>query len=152
MQELVSRMETSLENAATGGRPPQKYSSRHRLRKDMVGEHPIFRLFLSGSSTGSATSFHCMICRCDGSIESRGEFTRHCSSDKHWFRDVTFHVQQELPVYNQLVNPITLTAEKREGYLSRPTVEEDEGFNFPEDLLPLRDRADSAVPLMTMVN
>ena len=87
-------------------------------------------------------------------MQSHGarEFTRHYSSDKHWFRDVTFRVQQDLPVYNQLMNPITLTAEEREGYLSQLRIEKDDGFNFLEDLLPPCTRADSSVPLVTMVN
>ena len=153
MQELVSRMETSLENATTTERPPKKYSSRHRLRKDMVGEHPILSLSVSGSGTGSATSFHCMICGRDVSMQSRGsrEFVRHNSSVKHWLRDVALRVQQDLPVFDQLMRPLTLTADEKNAYLSRPRVEKDEGFNFLEDLLPKCARAGSSVPLMTTV-
>ena len=99
MQVLVSPKE----NAGTRGREPKKYSSRHRLRKDMKGDHSVFGLFVSGSSTGSATSFHCMICRRDVSLQSRGarEFTHLFSSDRHWLRDVTYRVQHDLPVYIQ---------------------------------------------------
>ena len=80
------------------------------------------------------------------------ELTRHYSADEHWLRGVTFPVQQDLPVYNQLMNPNTLTAEERKRrYLSRPRIENDEGFNFPEDMLPSCTRTDSSVPLMTMV-
>ena len=124
-------METSLENATKTERPPKKYSSRHRLRKDMVEEHPIFGFFVSGSSTESATSFHCMICGRDVSMQSRGsrDFVRHYSSDKHWLRDVAFRVQRNLPVYDQLMKPITLTADEKKAYLSRPHVEKDECFN-----------------------
>ena len=123
-------METSLENATMTERPPKKYSSRHRLRKDMVGEHPIFSLFVSGSKTGSATSFHCMICGRDVSMQSCGsrEFVRHSSSEKYWLRDVGFRVQQDLPVYDQLMRPLILTADEKKSHLSHPRVEKMKGF------------------------
>ena len=120
----------------------------------MVGDHPVFSLFVSGSSSGSATSVHSMICRRDVSMQSRvaREFIRHFSSDRHWLRDVTYRVQHDLPVYNQLLDPLKLTAEEKVGNLDRATVEKSEGFIFPEDWLPPCTLADSTVPLMTMVN
>ena len=91
----MSRMESSLEAVALRETPVKKYSSRHHLRKDMVGDHPIFSLFVSGASNGSATHFHCMICKRDVSMQSRGarEFIRHYSGDRHWTRDVAYRVQ-----------------------------------------------------------
>ena len=148
----MSRMESSLEAVALRGSPVKKYSSRHHLRKDMVGDHPIFSLFVSGASNGSASSFHCMICKSDVSMLSRGarEFIRHYSSDRHWSRGVAYRVQQGLPVFDQLMKPLELTSKERAAYLSQDVV--DEGFRFPEDLLPACTRVDSTIPLLTMVN
>ena len=155
MQDLMSRMESSLEAVALRGSPVKKYSSRHHLRKDMVGDHPIFSLFVSGASNGSASRFHCMICKRDVSMLSRGakEFIRHYSGDRHWSRDVAYRVQQGLPVFDQLMKPLELTSEQRAAYLSQDAVDiKDEGFSFPEDLLPACTRVDSTIPLLTMVN
>ena len=44
-----------------------------------------------------------------------------------------------------------LTTAQREDYLAWPCKEKQEGFNFPEDLLPSCTRVDSSVPLMTLV-
>ena len=153
MQDLMSRMESSLEAVALRGSPVKKYSSRHHLRKDMVGNHPIFSLFVSGASNGSASHFHCMICKRDVSMLSRGarEFVRHYSGDRHWSRDVAYRVQQGLPVFDQLMKPLELTSEERAAYLEQDVVDKDEGFSFPEDLLPACTRVDSTIPLLTMV-
>ena len=151
----MSRMESSLEAVALRGSPVKKYSSRHHLRKGMVGDHPIFSLFVSGASNGSASRFHCMICKRDVSMLSRGarEFIRHYSGDRHWSRDVAYRVQQGLPVFDQLMKPLELTSEQRAAYLSQDAVDnKDEGFSFPEDLLPACTRVDSTIPLLTMVN
>ena len=150
----MSRMESSLEAVALRGSPVKKYSSRHHLRKDMVGNHPIFSLFVSGASNGSASHFHCMICKRDVSMLSRGarEFVRHYSGDRHWSRDVAYRVQQGLPVFDQLMKPLELTSEERAAYLEQDVVDKDEGFSFPEDLLPACTRVDSTIPLLTMVN
>ena len=51
------------------------YSPRNRLRRDMVAGHPIFELFVSGSSSGSDKAFHWMICQRDVSMESRGQLS-----------------------------------------------------------------------------
>ena len=150
----MTRMESSLESVALRGSPVKKYSSRHHLRKDMVGDHPIFTLFVSGASNGSASRFHCMICKRDVSMLSRGarEFVRHYSGDRHWSRDVAYRVQQGLPVFDQLMKPLELTSKERAAYLSQDVVDKDEGFSFPEDLLPACTRVDSTIPLLTMVN
>ena len=150
----MSRMESSLEAFALRESSCSKYSSRHHLRKDMVGNHPVFSLFVSGDSNGLASRFHCMICKRDVSMQSRGarEFVRHFSGDRHWTRDVAYRVQHGMPVFDQLMKPLELTSEQRAEYLSQDAVEKDEGFSFPEDLLPACTRVDSTIPLLTMVN
>ena len=150
----MSRMESCPEAVALRESPVRKSSSRHYLRKDMVGNHPVFSLFVSGASNGSASRFHCMICKRDVSMQSRGarEFVRHFSGDRHWTRDVAYRVQHGMPVFDQLMKPLELTSEQRAEYLSHDAIEKDEGFSFPEDLLPACTRVDSTIPLLTMVN
>ena len=150
----MTRMESSLEAVALRDSPVRKYSSRHHLRKDMVGNHPVFSLFVSGASNWSASRFHCMICKRDVSMQSRGarEFFRHFSGDRHWSRDVAYRVHHGMPVFDQLMKPLELTSEQRAEYLSQNAIEKDEGFSFPEDLLPSCTRVDSTIPLLTMVN
>ena len=150
----MTRMESSLEAVALRVSPVRKYSSRHHLRKDMVGNLSVFSLFVSGASNGSASRFHCMICKRDVSMQSRGarEFVRHFSGDRHWSRDVAYRVQHGMPVFDQLMKPLELTSEHRAEYLSQDAIEKDEGFSFPKDLLPACTRVDSTIPLLTMVN
>ena len=120
----------------------------------MVANHPVFELFVSGSSTGSNKLFHCMICQRDVSMESRGaaEFARHFFGKRHWELDVTYRVQNNLPVFNRLMDPMELSEAQLEAYANRPSKGKSEGFSFPEDLLPTCTRVDSSVPLLTMVN
>ena len=120
----------------------------------MVGDHPVFSLFVSGASNGSASRFHCMICKRDVSMQSRGArvFVRYFAGDHHWPRDVAYRVQHGMPVFDQLMKPLELTSEQRAEYLSQDAIEKDEGFSFPEDLLPACTRVDSTIPLLTMVN
>ena len=101
-------MESTLEGATQGRK--RAYSPRNRLRRDMVSGHPVFELFVSGSSTGSDKLFHCMICQRDVSMESRGpaEFARHFFGKRHWVLDVTYRVQNDMPVFNRLMDPVTL--------------------------------------------
>ena len=120
----------------------------------MVANHPVFELFVSGSSTGSDKLFHCMICQRDVSMESRGaaEFARHFFGKRHWELDVAYRVQNNLPVFNRLMDPMELSEAQLEAYANRPSKGRSEGFSFPEDLLPTCARVDSSVPLLTMVN
>ena len=103
LQDLVARMETSLEKAATSGQRVREYSSRQHLRKYMVGDHQVLSVFVSGASSGVSTRFHCLICRRDVSIQSRGamDLARLFSSDRHWERDVAYRVQNDMPTYNR---------------------------------------------------
>ena len=71
---------------------------------------------------------------------------------RHWQLDVTYRVQNGLPVYNRLMDPMVLSDAQLEEYRNRPSKGKDEGFSFPEDLLPACVQTDSSVPLMTMVN
>ena len=119
----------------------------------MVGDHPVISVFVSGSSTGVATRFHCMICRRDVSMQSHGdkEFTRHYSSDRHWERDVAYRVQNDTPTYDHQMEPMNLSTGQRDEYMNREKIAKDEGFSFPEDLLPSCTRVGSTVPMLTMV-
>ena len=130
------------------------YSPRNRLRRDMVTGHPIFELFVSGSSTGSDKAFHCMICQRDVSMESRGaaEFSRHFFGKRHWQLDVAYRVRNDMPVYNRLMDPMILSESQVAEYRDWPSKGKSEGFSFPEDLLPACTQINSSVPLMTMVN
>ena len=103
----MSRVESSLTSLH---RPKKRaYSPRNRLRREMVRGHPVLELFVSGSSTGSDKSFLCTICHRDVSMETRGagELTRHFSGDRHWQADVTYRVNQGLPVFNKLKDPLS---------------------------------------------
>ena len=79
-------VETSLEGVPGPQRQRKRvYSPRNRLRRDMVGDNPIYQLFVSGSSTGSDNMFFCKIFQWDVSMESRGasEFARHFFGKRH---------------------------------------------------------------------
>ena len=154
-QELVSRVEASLEEARTPHRQRTRaYSSRNRLRRDMLKDTPIFELFVSGSSTGSDKHFYCMICHRDVSMESRGagEFSRHFFGKRHWLLDITYRVQNNLSTYNRLMDPMEMSVTQIDEYMNRPGKGKAEGFSFPEDLLPACTQVDSSIPLMTLIN
>ena len=132
-------MEQSLEAAApTLRRPKWTYNSSRRLRRAMVGDHPVYSLFVSGSIIRSDEKFSCRICHRDVSMRSRGagEFSRRFNGDRHYQADVTYRVREGLPVYNKLMDPSELSAEQISDYLSRPCRGLAEVFIFPEDLLP----------------
>ena len=87
-------------------------------------------------------------------MESRGaaEFARHFFGKHHWELDVTYRVQNNMPVFNRLMDPMELSESQLEVYANRPSKGKSEGFSFPEDLLPACTQVDSSVPLLTMVN
>ena len=152
-------MEASLEEARTPHRQRTRaYSSRNRLRQDMLKDNPIFEVFVSGSSSGSDKHFYCMICHRDVSMESRwslhgaGEFSRHFFGKRHWLLDITYRVQNNLPTYNRLMDPMELSVTQIDEYMNRPRKGKAEGFSFPEDLLPDCTQVDSSIPLMTLIN
>ena len=112
LQELVGRVEASLDELSLPQRQLKRlYSLRKRLRRDMIGDNPIFQLFVSGSSTGSDNYFFCMICHRDVSMESRGalEFRRHFFGKRHWQLDVMYRVQNNLSIFIRLMDPMELT-------------------------------------------
>ena len=144
-------MEASLEKAVSSGQRVRKYSSGHHLRKDMVGDHPFLSVFVSGSSTGVSTRFHCMICRRNVVTWGR-KFIRYYSSDRHWERDVAYRFQNDMSTYDRQMEPMDLSTGQRDEYMNREKIAKDEGFSFPEDLLPSCTRVGSTDPLLTLVN
>ena len=151
----MSRVEASLEEARTPHRQRTRaYSSRNRLRRDMLKDNPIFELFVSDSSTGSDKHFYCMICHRDVSMESRGagEFGRSFFGKRHWLLDITYRVQNNLPTYNRLMDPMELSETQIDEYMNCHRKGKAEGFSFPEDLLPACTQVDSSIPLMTLIN
>ena len=105
--ELTGKVEEQLGNR----HKPTKYSSRNYLHKRMLGLNPLFPDFVSGSKCGSGKYFFCRVCCRDVSIKARGsrEIERHFRSDGHWYRDFTYRVHKGLPVFNRLMEPMTLT-------------------------------------------
>ena len=57
-----------------------------------------------------------------------------------------------LPVYNRLMEPMTLSAEQLADFHSRHFQDLGVGFPFPEDLLSKQARVKSKVPFMTLVS
>ena len=147
-QDLVNRVEVSLEEVRTPQRQRGRvYSSRNRLRRDMIRDNPIYQLFVSGSSTGCDKLFYCMICHRDMSMESRGaaEFSRQFGK-RHWLLDMTYRVQNGLPTNNRMIDPMELNATQVEEYMNRSSKEKIEGFSFPKGLFPACTQVDSSVP------
>ena len=103
LQDLAAKMEERLGSA----KKVKKYSSRNRLRRDMLTLNPAYEIFVSGSKSGSDKFFFCRVCHRDVGMKAQGagEFARHFRSDGHWFRDVTYRVHMGLPVLNRLMEP-----------------------------------------------
>ena len=80
------------------------------------------------------------------------EFSRHFESKKHCEQDVVYRVQLGLPIINELMEPMVLTANLEDDFRSRLFVDLGGEFPFREDLLPKHSKADSKVPLMTFVS
>ena len=79
------------------------------------------------------------------------EFVRHFESKKHWEQDVVYRLQMGLPIYNKLMEPMTLSSRQEDEFRSRPFLDLGPEFPFPEDLLPKHSRVDSKVSFMTLV-
>ena len=152
-EELVTRVEASLEQASPSRRRTRAPSLRKRLRRSIVKDIPVFEHFVSGSGSGVKTAFFCTICQRDVSIAAMGEreISRQIASDKHWHLDVAYSVHYGLQVYNKLLDPMESSEAQAQVYLSRPFRERPQGSSFAEDLLTSCTRMDSGVPLMTMV-
>ena len=84
LQDLAAKMEERLGSA----KKVKKYSSRNRLRRDMLTLNPAYEIFVSGSKSGSDKFFFCRVCHRDVGMKAQGagEFARHFRSDGHWFR------------------------------------------------------------------
>ena len=95
-----------------------------------------------------------MIGHRDVSMESQraAEFTRHFFGKRYWDLDVTYCVQNNLPIFNCLMDPVELSEAQVKRYMNRPWKGKSEGFRFQKELLPACTRVHSSVPLMTMVN
>ena len=80
---------------------------KHRLRGlcDWVEEH-----------------FFCCVCKRDVAIRTHGssEIIRHFGSAGHWRRDVTYRVHMGMPVYNKLLEPMTLSETQMAEHQARP--------------------------------
>ena len=120
----------------------------------MLSLHPAYTDFVSGAKSGEPTSFFCRVCQRDVRMKAQGagEFKRHFSSDGYWFRDVCYRVHAGLPIYNRLLEPMELTANRIAEYKAKPFIDLAEGFPFPEDLLPKHAQVGSKVPFMTMIS
>ena len=57
-----------------------------------------------------------------------------------------------LPIYNRLMEPMTLSSRQEDDFRSRPFLDLGPEFPFPEDLLPKHAKVDSKVPFMTLVS
>ena len=136
------------------GKKKKKYSRSNLLSKKMLSLHHLYPDFVSGSECGQASYFFCKICHRDVSMASHGsgEFDRHFRSDSHWKADVTYRVHTGLPVYNKLMEKMSLSEEQMAEFRNRPFVDMAEGYPFPEDLLPKHSKPESKVPFMTMIS
>ena len=116
-------MEQSLEGVSLASRQPnQIYSACNRPRREMVGDHPVYSLFVSGSSTVSNEKFVCRICYRDVSMRTRAaeELSRHYFGERHWYADVTYRHRERLPLFNRPMDPMELSAEQIADFRSRP--------------------------------
>ena len=150
LQDLAARREERLSSL----KKVKKYSSRNRLRRDMLTLNPAYEVFVSGSKCGSEKFFFRRVCHRDVGMKAQGagEFARHFRSDGHWFRDVTYRVHMGLPVLNRLMEPMVLSANQLADFNARAFVDLAEGFPFPEDRVPKHAQVTSRVPFMTLVS
>ena len=120
----------------------------------MLSEHILFKDFVTSAKSGSDEHFFCRICKRDVAILAHGasEIIRHFGSAGHWRRDVTYTVHMGMPVYNKLLEPMTLSETQLAEYRARPFEELGGEFPYPEDLLDKHSHPKSKVPLMTLVS
>ena len=132
----------------------RKYSKRNLLNRRMLSAHESFKDFVTGAKSGSDERFFCRICKRDVTIRTHGvsEIIRHFGSVGHWRRDVTYRVHMDMPVYNKLLEPITLTETQLAENRARPFEDLGGEFPYPEDLVAKHAHPGSKVPLMTLVS
>ena len=57
-----------------------------------------------------------------------------------------------MPTYDRQMEPMDLSTGQRDEYMNREKIAKDEGFSFPEYLLPSCTRVGSTVALLTRLN
>ena len=65
---------------------------------------------------------------------------------------MVYRLHMGLPIYNKLMEPMTLSSRQEDDFRSRPFVDLGPEFPFPEDLLPKHAKVDSKVPFITLVS
>ena len=87
-------------------RTVKTYGNRNTLHRRMLSRHPAFPDFVTGTTTGEGTHFHCRVCKRDVAMKAQGsgEFGRNFRSDAHWFKDVTYRVHMGVQVLNRRWN------------------------------------------------
>ena len=120
----------------------------------MLSLNPLFKDFVTGAKRGSGDFFFCRVCKRDVKMGSHGssEIIRHYESKKHWEQDVVYRLHMCLPIYNKLMEPMTLSSRQEADFRSRPFVDLGPEFPFPEDLLPTHAKVDSKMSFMTLVS
>ena len=143
--ELVDEVESRLE------RPKKKYSSRNLLHRRMLSLNPVFGDFVTGLKCGIVEFFFCRVCKRDVIIShGSSELVRHFGSKKQWQQDVVYRLHMGLPIYNKLMEPMTLSSPPDNECGSRLFVDLGPEFPFPADLLPKHSRVHSKVPFVTL--
>ena len=129
-----------------------KYSSRKNRR--LLSLKPIFKAFVTGCKVWQWRFFllsGLQARRKDG-VPGSSEIIRRYESKKHWEQDVVYRLHMGLPIYNKLMEPMTLSSPQEDAFRSRPFVALGPEFSFPEDLLTKHAKVDSKVPFMTLVS
>ena len=120
----------------------------------MLSAHESFKDFVTGAKSGSDERFFCRICKRDVTKCTHGvsERIRHFGSVGHWRRDVTHRVHLDMPVYNKLLEPMTLSETQFAEHRARPFEDFGGEFPYPENLVAKQAHPGSKVPLMTLVS
>ena len=131
-QELIFRVENSLEGPVASRNKRRQYSTLNLLRRDMVGDNPFYSLFVSESSTGYRWAIYRTTCHRDVFLRTRGagDFDSYFATPQHWHADVIYRVHNGLRVYGRLRDLLTLSAEQEADYLSQVCRGCAEGFSF----------------------
>ena len=120
----------------------------------MLSEHVLPKDFVTGAKSGSDEHFFCRNCKRDVAIPADGSpaIVRDFGSAGHWRRAVTYRVHMEMPLYNKLLEPMTLSETQLTEYRARPFEDLGGEFPYPEDLLAKHSHRTSKVPMMTLVS
>ena len=99
-------------------------------------------------------STFCRVCKRDVTIRAHGssEIDRYFGSAGHWRRDVTYGVRMDLPVYNEMLEPMTLSESQLSDYRVRPFEDLGDVFPYLEDLVSRHSVASSKSHFMTLVS